>query len=146
MTRASNPDDLAATGARDLPCPRRMQESWDKSARKGPDLVQVYRAMIRKLKAPGYPPGRQGRHPLLAAEQIGLATLDGFHGTVHLDEGVSLTWGGGMNEAGQDVLANAAFTPDQHGHAAVRTLSCREEVEDRGGAAVQCAEAPYNDS
>jgi hypothetical protein len=36
-----DPDDLAAAGARDLPCLQRMQESWDKGARQGPDLVQV---------------------------------------------------------------------------------------------------------
>ena len=45
-----DPDDLAAAGAGDLPCLQRMQESWDKGARQGPDLVQIYRALVRDKK------------------------------------------------------------------------------------------------
>src|SRR2546425_6522062 len=53
-----------------------------------------------------------------------------FDPTVHLDEGVRLPRRSGMEEACQDVLADAGLAPDQHGNSEARTLSYRHEVED----------------
>src|SRR2546426_6234825 len=53
-----------------------------------------------------------------------------FDPTVHLDEGVRLPRRSGMEEACQDVLADASLAPDQQGNSEARTLSYRHEVED----------------
>src|SRR2546425_1680878 len=53
-----------------------------------------------------------------------------FDPTVHLDEGVRLPRRSGMEEACQDVLADAGLAPDQQGNSEARTLSYGYEVED----------------
>src|SRR5712691_3947470 len=124
------PDDLAAAGARDLPRSQQVDKLGDKGARQGRDLIQVDCAVVRELEAPEPPSDCQGRRFLLVAEQVDLATPNMFDPTVHLDERVRLPRRSGMEEACQDVLADAGLAPDQQGNPGARTLSYRHEVED----------------
>src|SRR5438874_10514998 len=126
-----DPDDLAAAGPRYLARAQHVQELRHKVPRHGTDLVQVECAVIRELEAPEPSPDGQGRRPFLVSEQVGLATVRGLNGAVHLDEGVGLARRGRVDETGQRVLTGTGFTTDQQRHAGLRTLSDRYEVEDR---------------
>ena len=64
----TDPDDLGAAGARELPRSQHVQELGDQGARQGPNLLQVDRAVVRELEAPEPLPKRQGAGPHLVAE------------------------------------------------------------------------------
>src|SRR2546422_3657356 len=66
------------------------------------------------------------------AEQVGLATI-GSNRAGHLDEGVTLALGGGVNEASQDVLADTGFSTDQQGRLRIPPPPDRYEVKDSRG-------------
>src|SRR5437016_14341438 len=118
-----HPDDLATDGGHDLSRPEHAKEPGDEGAREGLDLVQVDRAVVGELKAPEPPPDRRGRRPPVMAEEVRLATVSGSNRAVHLDEGVTLALGGGVNEASQDVSTDTGLATDQEGRPSVRTLS-----------------------
>ena len=84
------------------------------------DLVEVDRSLVRVLELPGLSSVRSGEGSLFVAEQFGLEKLLRDRRTVDLDERAMAAPRGGVDGAGDEILADAALPTEQHRRVRIR--------------------------